>query len=226
MLTKFQKSKIKGIINENIHGAEFYTKQMFDELVLRVGSLLKELGINAQSTKEYIINSINDYMMENVKISKQYFDEYGEDKLKFRTAHAALVQGEAVCVGFTEACRILLECCGFQTYTLLSRLPEEEKDLLHYVTVVKYDRGSGRDHYVLDPERQSRCGRKNIDARQYLLDMTYTIPNELFCKHKLDNYGCGLRASQYLPNVPSVKGKNQVDKLIEYIKLIKNGGKI
>lgn len=120
-----------------------------------------------------------------------------------------------MCAGFTEACRILLECCGLETQTLLSKLPGANKHLLHYVTAIKYQANSNRQYYIMDPERERSCEEKGFDFKRYLMEMTYIQPEKFFFDNKIGTTGVGPRANAYIEkfNPPHVLSKNNVDQL-------------
>lgn len=218
---KRQREIISSIISEEVHGAEFYNQKQFEEVCNKVEEIVKELDLENGSDASKI-DRVNQYLIKNVQVRKQYFEaflenipEIPEDELIYRTGYAALVRGEAMCAGFTEAARMLLEVSGLKTKTLLSKLPGKNKHLLHYVTAIKYDRGSGRDYYIMDPERERSCTEKGFDFRRYLMEMTYIKPDENFYANKVGKNGVGQRASEYLEmhNPQHVLSKNEVDKL-------------
>lgn len=222
MLTEQQIESIISIINDPVHGHEFYTQEMFDKLLSKIDEIILSFNINEKTTDQEKIDLVNKYIKTNVKIRSQYFEAFleiinkiPEEELIYRTAYAALVEGEAMCAGYTEASRMLLECLGLKTKTLLSKLPGHNKQLLHYVVAIEYDRGSGRDHYVLDPEREVSCEQKGYDFREYLMKMTFIIPEETFYQSKVGLTGVGPKAEAYLESVKpkKVTGKNNVDKL-------------
>ena len=223
MLTQDQIEKVYNIINEPVHGREFYTHEMFGELITKVNEIYEELNLTSGSDKEKI-DKINSYIMRNVEIRREYFDafderipEFPKSEEVYRTAYAALVKGETMCAGYAEASRILLELAGLETQTLLSKLPGKNKQLLHYVTAIKYDCGSGRDYYIMDPERQKSCEKKGYDFRHYLLNMTFIKPNEDFYNNKIGTTGVGEKADDYIENSKPMKvvGKNKVDILFK-----------
>ena len=223
MLNEEQVAHVYKIINDPAHGREFYTHQMFGELIGKVNEIYNELGLNYGTDREKI-DKINNYIIKNVNIRREYFDtfderipEFPEDEAIYRTAYAALVKGETMCAGYAEAARILLELAGLETQTLLSKLPGKNKQLLHYVTAIKYDCGSGRDYYIMDPERQKSCEKKGYDFRQYLLNMTFIKPNEDFFNDKIGKNGVGPKADDYIQNSKpmTVVGKNKVDLLFK-----------
>ena len=223
MLNQKQIDRINAVINDPVHGAEFYTEEMHLELLYKVSDILDSLNIDESTPEEDIIKGINEYLKKNVSIRNEYFfafreliNEFPPEELKYRTAYAALCEGEAMCAGFAEAARVLLESCGFKTYTLLSKLPGTNKQLLHYVTTVKY-KAHGREHFVFDPEREANCDKKGRDFREYLLDMTYILPEECFYANKVGPTGVGPKADIYIKKVNPrrVVGKNEVGKLFE-----------
>ena len=224
MLSVEQKKIIFNVVKDEAHGLEFYNKEMFEQLVAKIEQIVKELDLLSGIDDATKIERVNNYMMKNVAIRDEYFDAFCEripeiphDELIYRTGFAALLKGEAMCAGFTEASRILLEISGLKTQTLLSKLPGRDKQLLHYVTAIKYDRGSGRDYYIMDPERERACARKGYDFRGYLMEMTYIKPNEYFYENKVGKNGVGPKADDFLKEAKPeyVKSKNEVDKLFK-----------
>lgn len=209
------------IIEEKVHGIEFYDENMFRNLIDRVSTIMDGLDLlNGNDTEK--IFKVNEFLKNNVKVRKSYFDAFREEipeipesELIYRTAYGALVLGEAMCAGYTEAARILLETSGLETQTLLSKLPGKNKFLLHYVTAIKYDRGSGRDYYIMDPEREKSCEEKGFNFRRYLMEMTYIKPEEYFFEHKVGKNGVGPSAEEYLTkiNPQHVLSKNNIDEL-------------
>ena len=211
------------IISEKVHGKEFYDKDMFIKLVDRVDAIVNGLNLLTGSDSEKIFK-INEFLKNNVKVRKSYFDAFREeipeipqDELIYRTAFGALVLGEAMCAGYTEAARILLELSGLKTQTLLSKLPGKNKHLLHYVTAIKYDRGSGRDYYIMDPEREKSCEEKGFDFKRYLMEMIYIKPETYFFEHEVGKNGVGPNADEYLLKIKPhhVLSKNKVDELFK-----------
>lgn len=217
------KEKVYNIICDKAHGKEFYTKELFEELTKKLDVIYDYLDLN-NGSDESKIDRINKYLMNNVKVRKEYFEAFQESipqipdsELIYRTGYAALIRGEAMCAGFTEAARMLLELSGLETKTLLSKLPGKNKYLLHYVTAIKYDRGSGRDYYIMDPEREKSCNDKGFDFRRYLMNMEYILPNEYFYENKVGINGVGPQAIEYLQNHSPrhVTSKNNVDELFD-----------
>ena len=222
MLSTEQKQIMFDVIKDEVHGTEFYNKEMFQELADKVGSIVEELGLLTDIDDATKIDRVNKYLMNNVSIRNEYFEAFREvitsipdSELVYRTGYAALLKGEAMCAGYTEASRILLEIGGLKTQTLLSKLPGNNKFLLHYVTAIKYDRGSGRDYYIMDPERQHSCEKKGYDFREYLMNMTYIKPNKYFYENKVGAKGVGPRADDFLriAKPEHVLSKNKVDEL-------------
>ena len=214
------------IISSKEHGIEFYNETMFNNLVTKVEEITRHLNLCGRTDYEKI-DAINEFLKYNVNVRKSYFDAFREEipeipksELIYRTAYGALVLGEAMCAGFTEAARILLESSGLETKTLLSKLPGKNKYLLHYVTAIKYDKGSGREYYIMDPEREYSCQQKGYDFRRYLMEMTYILPEEYFYEHKVGKNGVGPCADEYLRNInpKHVLSKNNVDELFSNVR--------
>ena len=112
MLSDKDKKIVYDIISGPVHGKEFYNPEMFQELCAKVDEILERLDLADLSTQEKI-DTINKYMMENVKVRNEYFDAFREaipmipeSELIYRTAYTALVKGEAMCAGYDEASRI------------------------------------------------------------------------------------------------------------------------
>jgi hypothetical protein len=223
MLNQRQIERVNAVINDPAHGAEFYTEEMHQDLLYKIEEILDSLDINENTPEEDVIVAVNNYLKENVSIRHEYFyafrevvNEFPQEELKYRTAYAALCEGQAMCAAYAEAARVLLESCGFRTHTLLSKLPGTNKQLLHYVTVVEY-KAHGREHFVFDPEREKNCDSKGFDFREYLLKMTYIKPESYFYKNKIGPTGVGPKADYYIAKVrpAMVVGKNEVGKLFE-----------
>lgn len=223
MQTKDVKKIVLNVISDEAHGTEFYTQKMYNFLCKKVAEIAEELNLqNITNAKK--IERVNEYMIQHVSIRSQYFEAFREvipkiprSELIYRTAYAALVLGEAACPGFTEAVRILLEVGGMKTYTLLTKLPGQNKRLLHYVAAVKYSVKSGRQYYIVDPERQKSCGLKAYSFKQYLMNMTYIKPEAFFYENKVGDNGVGPIAEVYLAeqNPMHVFSRDQVDKLFK-----------
>ncbi len=180
-----------------------YTPEMYEELENRVFNIIKYIHLDdptySDSTKARLVNS---YVMSNVQIRHEYFDAFEEripeipqSELKYRTAYAALVDGETMCAGFAEACRILLESVGINTLTLLSRLPGRNKRLLHYVTLAEMPDGSVE---ILDPEREGACLRKGYNFEEYRKSMDFIVPTETFFENKVGKNGVGMDVNEYI----------------------------
>ncbi len=223
MLNQKQIDRVLSVVNDPAHGKEFYNEEMFTELLYKIEEILNGLDISDWTSEEDIIRLINTYLKENVSIRSEYFiaqreviQEFPTDELQYRTAYAALCKGQAMCAGYAEAARVLLEAGGFKTHTLLSKLPGKNKKLLHYVTAVEYNK-YGRKYFIFDPEREASCDKKGYDFRDYLLNMTYIKPEKYFYENKVGKTGLGPEADSYIKNIKpaTVVGKNEVGKLFE-----------
>ncbi len=218
---------IKNIIQEPAHGSRFYTQDTLRELVNKLAKIKGQLEITEETNPENAIAIIQNYIKYNVSLRNQYFDAFCErsdtfdqNELIYRTAYGALVKGEAMCAGCTEAVRMLLKMYGIKGYTLLSKLPGSNKRLLHYVVVAEYEK-DGQTHYsILDPERQANCEKKGMDYEKYKSNMIYLLPDTVFTNDVVGNTGLGMEAGEYLSHadIPRVQGTKDIGKLIDIIK--------
>ncbi len=221
-LSSKQKQNILSIINEPAHECgeydDFRILGLFHEIEKVCTSFEDdELGLQSDD----VIEKINNYVKANVHIRHQYFTFMGtggfeEEEKYYRTAYAALCNHEAVCSGYAEVVRCLLAAYDIPSYTLITKLPGANKQLLHYVTVVE-DNGKYR---VLDPEREGSCERKGYDFDRYLDGMTYIIPGEDFAVEKIGDTGVGPKALEYLDregtiSLPGTKNIGELVKIME-----------
>lgn len=144
-----------------------YTREILQELIISVKEICENIEINENTSPENIISIVNNYIKHNVWLRNTYFDTFCErtekfdkNELIYRTAYGALVKGEAMCAGCTEALRIILAQYGIKTYTVLTKLPGRNKRLLHYVAIAEYEKDGQTKCMVLDPERQVNCEKK------------------------------------------------------------------
>ena len=214
---------ITDIIQEPVHGIKFYTKDTLKELVNTVYEISKSLELTSQSTPETIISIINNYIKCNVKLRSQYFDAFCErtdcfdkNELVYRTAYGALVKGEAMCAGFAEAVRILLSAYGIKSYTLLTKLPGDNRRLLHYVVVAEYKKEGNNKYAVLDPERQAFCEMRGLNFERYQSNIIYAFPDSIFTNDVVGETGLGMLAKEYFEHqeIPRVQGKENIGKII------------
>lgn len=219
-------NKIAQIIKEPVHGKQFYTPEMFAELIDKVKYLKEKFEITSETSKDKIIDIIQNYVKSNVKIRSQYFDVFCErddtlnlDELIYRTAYGATKTGEAMCAGYAELTRILLALYDIESYTVLAKLPGKNKRLVHYAVVAKYQDKDKIKYRVLDPERLANCEKKGMDYERYVENMTFSAPHPIFTRDVLGDTGLGLTAEEYFnnPNVISVNGTKEISKIINEI---------
>ena len=113
---------MRNVIGDDLHGEEFYNMDMLEILK---DYLLDYSKVVNNSKEEFSdvekINNVNRYMKENVSLNKTYFDAMKQNlqiensQLRYRTAFSAFFEKEAICVGFSEATRLLLEVNGIDT---------------------------------------------------------------------------------------------------------------
>lgn len=191
------------IISDNSNNL-LYNEKMYTELANTVSNIINAYHLdNANIPEEIKILIINDYIKNNVKIRRSYFDAFEEripeipnGELIYRTAYGALIKGEAMCAGYTESIRILCEAVGIKTHTLLSKLPGKNKHLLHYVAIATTNDKS----FILDPERETSCEKKGYDFHQYQMSMDYLTPTGAFFDNKIGKNGVGIDVFDYIQN--------------------------
>lgn len=199
-LTDNQKNEIRQIISSPVHECNEYTEvkiQSLFEEIERIATNLKNVPDKFQNID--IVKTVNDYVKANISIRKQYFDGmengfFDIDEKYYRTAHAALFKGEAMCAGFIESLRCLLIAFDYKSFTLISKLPGSNKRLLHYVCAIERD----NEWIILDPERQASCERKGYDFNSYQNGMIYIVPGDDFAIEKIGKDGVGPKANEYL----------------------------
>lgn len=221
-LSDEQKIKIISIVKEPVHSCGEYDEFRILSLFKRIEEILSRFESDELKYQDNdIIKRINNYIKANVSVRHQYFSFMGEDsfdnnEIYYRTAHAALFEHEAMCAGYTEAVRCLLAAYNIDSYTLISRLPGSNKQLLHYVCVVK----DGENYRIIDPERESSCERKGYDFQRYINGMTFIIPGDDFADEKIGDTGVGIKANDYLERS---SGTNNISSLIMKMEEMKNG---
>ena len=228
MLSKEQRKKVDDVIKSLGHGEEFYTPQMKEELYARVGETIDSLGLSQVSDEKKAF-LVNKHIMEKVEIRPEYFyafntlgQPFDESEVYYRTAHAALYSGQAMCAGYAEAVRVLLETSGVKTHTLLAKLPSKNKQLMHYVVCAECKLDNGKlDYVILDPERQKSCIKKGYDFQVYMAGMTFVMPDEVFDRQKVGSTGVGPRfCDYYKENVPPLA---TVETIADFMRKAKAG---
>ena len=209
------------VINDKAHDENLYTDEMKREYKEEIASIIRKLDITEKDNDMTKIKKINDYIKDNISIRDNYFHaldgdvDFDRREMLYRTGYAALIKGEAMCAGFTEATRSLLESVNIKTHTLITKLPGKNKQLLHYVCVCETSEGNK----IIDPERQGSCERKGFDFDRYLDGMIFIVPEENFCRNKVGKTGVGPKALDYLKQPFSIykEGLGGVDELVEII---------
>lgn len=174
---------IQKISKDPLHGQQYYTKDMQEELKQKIKEIIDNLEITDEMSDYEKINIINQYIKQNVKLRPQYFDamkgiveQIPEEELIYRTGYAALVKGEGMCAAFAEGARMLLETVGVKTETHLAMVPDSRpgqegkyKKFFHYLIIADCNDENGDvTKIILDPERQSSKERKALKAGKTL----------------------------------------------------------
>ncbi len=214
---------IENIIEEPIHGRKFYTDDNIITLKRKLIEIYERINLEKLEEKD-IIKYIGDFVKNNVKYKKSYFDsftgkveKFDYSDVKYRTAYGALVEGEAMCAGYAEAIRILLSLYNIKSFTILSKLPLERKKLLHYVVAIKCN--CDGEYIILDPESEQYCEKNKIDYEEYKEKCIYMLSDKIFTNNVLGKDGAGMLAEEYLKNIeiPRVIGTKKIENLIENI---------
>lgn len=226
-LSNKQKARILDIIGEPVHECGKYDELHIFGLFKKIEEILTkfekdELGLQNSD----VVEKINNYLKSNVSVRHQYFSFMGDcnfdcEEIYYRTAYAALYDHEAMCAGYTEAVRCLLAAFDVESYTLVSKLPGANKQLLHYVCVVC----DGDECRVVDSERESSCERRGYDFQKYLDGMTFIIPGLDFANEKIGNTGVGIKANDYLERSTTISccGVSGILELIKIMRERENG---
>jgi len=215
------------IIQEPAHGEKFYTRETMQAVVKKVEEICRRLEISENTSQKNIVTIVNNYIKYNVQLRNPYFDTFCERTENFdqteevyRTAYGALIKGEAMCAGFTEALRIILAQYGIKTYTALAKLPGSNKRLIHYVAIAEHQNDGRTKYMVLDPERQANCEKRGMDFERYKANMIYMAPNFIFTSDVIGKNGLGISAEEYLNHseIFRIHGTEELPKLVEKIK--------
>lgn len=208
------KNVIKEISSEPLHGTEFYTNEMLQELAEFLyklqNTVLKDIG---EMNIEEKITTINEYIKNNTKLNSSYSDalktktQINKSQLKYRTAYSALIEGEAICVGITELSRILLKMYEIESHTHLALCPDSRdktgqtyKPFFHYLVEVDYiDKNKEKRRLIMDAERQGNRERKAINRNP---NITTVQKHDIF-----ENY---MKKIIVIENVPEEFVKNKV----------------
>lgn len=207
------------VIYDKAHDENLYTEEMKKEYTEEIAEIIEKLNITDKDSDIVKIEKINNYIKDNISIRDNYFHALDGDvpfdrrEMLYRTGYAALIKGEAMCAGFTEATRSLLEAVNVKTHTLITKLPGKNKQLLHYVCVCETSEGNK----IVDPERQGSCERKGFDFQRYLDGMIFIVPEDNFNKNKVGTTGVGPKALDYLKEPYSIykEGLGGVDELVD-----------
>lgn len=220
--------QVLNIVQEPVHECGIYDSYHKFTLIKKIEQIVEHFEKNDGTLRNTdVIKLVNDYIKSTVKMRSSYFSalcgdgEFDLLETYYRTAHAALYEHEAMCSGYTEAVRCLLAAYDKKSYTLVTKLPGVNKQLLHYVCVV-IENGYP---IVLDPERQANCEYKGYDFDKYLDNMIYIIPGTDFAKEKIGKTGVGIKAEDYLerPTTVYTKGRAEIIGLINQIEEEQNG---
>lgn len=226
--------KYINIISDPAHYIEFYNNDNFKELLLEIEKISEKFEIDENTSKYDIIKILNSYVKTNVTIRREYFDAFSEitekfdkNELIYRTAYGALLKKQAMCAGHTELLRLLLARYNIESKTIISKLPGENKKLLHYVTIAYFKDNNEKIIKVLDPERESNCEKKGKNFEKYQKSMIYLPIKKPFINDIVGELGVGIPADEYIKTLDSkdIKEFNQVGEFLENLEDLDQGEK-
>lgn len=98
----FRDGTVKVSVSKN------YTNNEIDELNKRVSDILYELNIDDLSDNVEKIRSIHNYIIKNVEYDEE-MAKNNTSSYRSNTAYGALVQGYAICTGYSDAMALFLD---------------------------------------------------------------------------------------------------------------------
>ena len=98
----FRDGTVKVSVSKN------YTNNEIDELNKRVSDILYELNIDDLSDNVEKIRSIHNYIIKNVEYDEEMANN-NTSSYRSNTAYGALVQGYAICTGYSDAMALFLD---------------------------------------------------------------------------------------------------------------------
>ena len=207
MLTIEQKEIVKNTLSHpafsftDSNGQSFYTDDKLQILYSALEIMLSK--IDTLHLDKPIPERIETIIAEGIPEMPCQFNSYyssgidentkvfPDNRLSGRTAYGLLCTDDgANCVGFTEACCLLLNLKGYQATPIVSKLLKQNQKVCHYVTGIVDDNGNVR---IIDAERKRSCSEpeKQWSLTAYQANIRYTIPDEDFCREKIGPNGLG-----------------------------------
>lgn len=101
-------TKVSGNGTVSISVSKNYTSNEIEELNKRVSDILYELNIDDLSDNIEKIRSIHNYIIKNVEYDEEMANN-NTSSYRSNTAYGALVQGYAICTGYSDAMALFLD---------------------------------------------------------------------------------------------------------------------
>lgn len=224
LVIKLKKEKINKlikIIQEPIHGIEFYTKERLSMLFNELVNFKNSNIVNSQMNNLEKAHTISNYIKLNVRFRRPYLaylygvaTRFDNSELQYRTAYAALCKKEAMCAGYTEAVRLLLSLYDIDSYTILSY--RNGLPMFHYLAITKE---KNNQYVILDPESAQYYETKHISYEKYFQDMNFILPTADFWNNKISTSGLGPIPKNFIETKHpfSVVGHKNIHKIINEI---------
>lgn len=221
-MQKNEVNKIMEIINSPLYGVEFYDRKTLLRLCSEVLTIKHNnlVSINEDDSTMEKIRKIKEYVINNgVGVRTEYFEDFkGKKDFIYRTSYAALIKKNAICIGYAELVRILLNLYGVKAYTMLATLPYRAHPAIHYFNVAEIVNELGTIQYMpIDVEREVSRRKKGDNLEEYFEKMTITFPTNDWFKNKIGDWGMGIHGEDYLEKMGKHKylGMSQLPKLME-----------
>ena len=116
---KYLNTKIDTLGKITIYINRNYTEEMKTILDYKVDDIIKN-NITSDMTLKEKIRTIHDYIINNTKYDQERSDN-DVYKYKSDTAYGALIEGYAVCSGYTDSMMLFLEKFGVKSYKISSK---------------------------------------------------------------------------------------------------------
>jgi len=233
-LTQQQIKRMKSAIDEPVYGAEFWTKEMFNEVAAEVERLIGVLELKPDLPKKEIIKRVNEYLIKIYWKRDKYYEamlkakEIDMEEVRlYRGAYGLLMQkddgqsrgnnGElatGTCTANEQAQRLLLEACGVKTHSLSCKMAARPLMTFgHAVTAAQLESG---EYVIVDAAHEKWCRAFDKDFAKNVEESYYWKPLSIEIERKLDNAGCGPRFKEVMAAKPNwVKGEKNLASILE-----------
>lgn len=102
---------------------KLYEEKEIAEIEKKVDTIIKE-NIDSSMSDEDKIKIIHDYIIEHTSYDEnrnEYFEKYQNYQYHSNTAYGSLIEGHAICGGYSDAMAIFLNRLGYNNYKISSK---------------------------------------------------------------------------------------------------------